>query len=138
MKRWTYQGYTEEELQRACWLRATEWMAWPAFISQPLLPILYIFYPVYAVLAVVFIAGLLWVPFRYRLASLPLAMFGCFWVRLKWATIPVGVVVLLFQKRYIAAVVALATPLLAGLLNLPGKIGIVEEKFLHSLESRTE
>jgi hypothetical protein len=134
MRLWSYQDYTEEELQRACMLRAMEWMVWPAFVSQPLLPVLYIFYPVYWVLVAVFIAGLLWMPFRYRLASLPLATLGCYWVRLKWATIPVGVVVLLYQARYIAAVVALATPLLAGTLNLPGKGGIVEEKVLVFVE----
>ncbi len=119
-----------DELQRMCWLRAVEWLAWPAFISQPLLPIFYLFYPVYWVLAAVFVAGLLWLPFRYRFVSRQLADLGCLWVRLKWVSIPIGIIALLHQRRYAAAVVTLATPWLAGLLNAPGKVGIVQARFL--------
>jgi hypothetical protein len=93
------------------------------------LPILYVFYPVYWVLAAVFIAGLLWVPFRYQFVSLQLATLGCFWVRLKWATIPIGGAVLLHQRRYMAVFVTLATPWLAGLLTVSGNVGIVERRF---------
>ena len=121
--------FTPEELQRLCWLRAVEWLGWPAFLSQPLLPILYIFYPVYWVLASLFVAGLLWLPFRYRFASLQLATLGAFWVRLKWVTIPIGTIVLLQQRRYSAVFVTLATPWLVGLLNIPGKVGTIELKF---------
>jgi hypothetical protein len=121
--------FSAEQLQRLCWLRAAEWLGWPGFLSQPLLPILYIFYPVYWVLASVFIAGLLWLPFRYQFASLQLATLGSFWVRLKWVTIPLGIVVLLHQRRYVAALVTLTTPWIVGLVNIPGKVGIVEAKF---------
>jgi membrane-bound metal-dependent hydrolase YbcI (DUF457 family) len=85
--------------------------------------------PVYEGLLLVFIASLLWVPIRYRFASLQLATLGCFWEALEWLTIPTGVMVLLFQKRYVAALFALGTPLVVGLLGIPGKIGIVEARF---------
>jgi len=121
--------FTPEELQRVCWVRAIEWLAWPAFLSQPLLPILYTLYPVYWVVAAITAAGLFWLPFRYHLVSLRLATLGCFWVRLKWITIPIGVFVLLRQGRFVAAAIALGTPWISGLLNIPGEIGVVERKF---------
>jgi hypothetical protein len=128
MRLFNFYQFSPEELQRLCWLRAIEWLTWPGFLSQPLLPILYIFYPVYGVLALAFIADLLWLPFRHHLVSLQLATLGCFWVRLKWVTIPIGVIFLLHQRRYAAAFAALATPWFAG-LPIPGKVGIVETKF---------
>jgi hypothetical protein len=38
-------SYTEPELQRWLHLRAIEWAAWPAFITQPVVPILFMFFP---------------------------------------------------------------------------------------------
>lgn len=128
MRFFHFYQFTPEELHRLCWLRAVEWIGWPGFLSQPLLPILYIFYPVPSVLASVFVAGLLWLPIRYRFVSLQLATVGAFWVKLKWVTIPLGVIVLLRQSRYVAALVAFATPWIAGFINLPGQVGIVEEE----------
>jgi len=57
-----FNSFTPDELTRLCWLRAVEWLAWPAFLSQPLLPILYIFYSIYMVWIAVFLVGLLWLP----------------------------------------------------------------------------
>lgn len=133
--------FTQDELTRLCWLRAVEWLAWPAFMSQTLLPILYLFYPVYWVLLGVMIVCFIWLPIRHRLASFRLATIGCLFVRLKWATIPAGIVLLLMQERYLTAAIALATPWLAAYLNFPAQIvasrvgypseiGIVQERFL--------
>jgi hypothetical protein len=133
---------TPDELTRVCWLRAVEWLAWPAFLSQPLLPVLYIFYPAYWVLLAVVVLGFLWLPLRHRFASMQLATLGSFWVRLKWITIPVGLFVLFRESRYIAIAVTLATPWLASVLNAPAQlaaawigkspsqIGVVQGKFL--------
>lgn len=133
--------FTVGELTRLCWLRAVEWLAWPAFISQTLLPVLYIFYPAYWVLLGVIVVCFLWLPIRHRFASFRLATIGCFFVRLKWATIPTGIFCLLRERRFVAAAVALATPWLASYLNFPAQmaaavaghpseIGTVQEKFL--------
>jgi hypothetical protein len=131
---------------RACWLRAVEWIAWPAFLSQPLLPVLYLFYPVYWVLLVVVILSFLWLPLRHRFASLQLATLGCLWVRLKWATVPVALIVLLKERRFVAAVLTLATPWMASLLNAPAQlmmawigrspshVGTVQQKFIETAE----
>ena len=127
-----FASLTPEELTRFCWLLAVEWLACPAFLSQPVLPILYIFYPIYKVLIAVFLVGLLWLPIRYNFVSVQLAALGAFWVRMKWITIPIGVFVLFRQGRYVALAVALLTPWIAGLLNFPGKVGVVQERFLES------
>ena len=114
-------------------------------LSQPLLPILYIYFPVYWVLLGVILLGFAWLPFRYRFASLQLATLGCYWVHLKWLTIPIGLFVLFRQGRYLAFAVALATPWMAALLNAPAQfiaaagkspsqIGIVQERFLQLAE----
>ena len=127
-----FNSFTPDELTRLCWLRAVEWLAWPAFLSQPLLPILYIFYSIYMVWIAVFLVGLLWLPIRYNFVNLQLAALGAFWVRLKWVTIPIGVFVLFRQGRYTAVAVALLTAWITGLLNFPGKVGVVQQKFLES------
>jgi hypothetical protein len=80
----------------------------------------------------VVLVGLLWLPIRYNFVSVQLAGLGAFWVRMKWVTIPIGVFVLFRQGRYVAVTVALLTPRLTGLLNAPGKVGVVQQKFLDS------
>jgi hypothetical protein len=137
-----FDQFTPDELKRVCWLRAVEWLAWPAFLSQPLLPIFYLYSQVYWVLLAVVLLGFLWLPLRHRFASLQLATLGSFWVRLKWATIPIGLVFLFHERRYTAMAVTLATPVLASWLNAPAQllaawvgkspaqIGIVQQRFL--------
>jgi len=80
----------------------------------------------------VFLVGLLWLPIRYNFVNLQLATLGAFWARLKWVTIPIGVFVLFRQGRYTAVAFALLTPWIIGLLNFPGKIGVVQQKFFES------
>ena len=124
-----FDQFSPSELQRLLHLRAIEWVVWPAFLSQPVLPLLYTIIPVHEGLLLVFIVSLLWVPIRYRFVSLQLATLGCFWELLEWLTIPAGVIFLLTQKRFVAALFALGTPLIVGLLGIPGKVGIVEAMF---------
>ena len=100
-----YADFTPDELARLCWLRAVEWLAWPAFLSQPLLPILYVYYPVRQALMVTVLAGFVWILIRYNFMNLRLADLGCLWVRLKWITIPIGCLLLLRQGRYAAVVI---------------------------------
>jgi hypothetical protein len=140
-----FDTYAPEEITRFCWLRAVEWIAWPAFLSQPLLPILYVYHPVYWVLLGAILAGFLWLPLRHRFASLQLATMGCLWVRVKWLTIPVALFVLFQQRRYMTVALTLATPWLASILNAPAQlvaaiaqspsqVGIVQRKFLDYAE----
>lgn len=141
MRLFRFTQFSSGELTNLCWFRAVEWIAWPAFLSQPLLPLFYIYYPVYWVLLVVVLISFSWLPFRHRVASLQLATLGCFWVRLKWIAIPIAIFFLVRQNRYLAIVLTLATPIAVSLLNAPAQllaaiahrpaqIGIVQKKFL--------
>ncbi len=80
----------------------------------------------------VFLTGLLWLPIRYNFMSVQLAAFGSLWVRLKWITIPIAMFILFRQGRYVAVAIALLTPWIVGLLNFPGKVGVVQQKFVES------
>jgi hypothetical protein len=134
-------GWTEAELAQACHLRALEWAAWPAFISQPLIPLLYLRYAWWAVLLVVMGATLAWEPFCTRIANIRIATFGVFFSKIKWASIPVACLVLLVKGHVAVAVLALCTPLLVGLLRAPFSflriqsppLGPIEIRFLAQL-----
>lgn len=134
-------GWTEAELAQACHLRALEWAAWPAFISQPLIPLLYLRYAWWAVLLVVMGATLAWEPFCTRIANIRIATSGVFFSKIKWGTIPVACLVLLVKGHVAVAVLALCTPLLVGLLRAPFSflriqsppLGPIEIRFLAQL-----
>ena len=109
--------FTDEENLRRCWLRAVEWMAWSAFVSQPVLPILYLFWPWYSVLASVIAVGLLWRIVRFPLASQKLATWGCLFVRLKWIVIPVMAAFYGYSSQWLLLALTLLGPLMAGILG---------------------
>src|SRR4029450_9215815 len=67
--------YGEPELQRWLHLRAIEWAAWPAFVTQPVIPILFIFFPVLSVIGIL-IADFIWRFIRYSFVSPSLADAG--------------------------------------------------------------
>ena len=126
-------GYTDEENLRWAWLRAVEWAAWPAFISQPLLPLLYLYFPVWQVVVVVFCASALWALVRYHFVSPGLATASCLYVRLKWITIPVCAIIAIWKQHYLVAAAIAFVPLYAGVLGIPGKIGVLQRQFMHRL-----
>lgn len=111
-------SFSDDENARACALRSGEWGKWPAFISQPLVPVLYLVYPWIWVLASVLVLNAVWIPFRYRLASIQLATAGALFARLKWITIPVAAIVCLLHKEYFVAVLSLLTPIIMPMLGM--------------------
>lgn len=90
---------------RECWLRATEWLSWPTFISQPLTPILFIFYPWYFVIAGIFLADVLWAGIRYKYVNLSAARAAVpFVAYAKWPA-AIGTAIYLFAHHtYFAGV----------------------------------
>jgi hypothetical protein len=128
-------GFTPEQTLRLAWLRAAEWMAWPAFISQPLLPILYLFWPWYYVLSWVALATLMWRAIRYRFLSYRLAAAGCFFVRLKWPVMLVVTIYFALHHEYFLAVLALCSPLVSMALSAlsPGMVGAVQRRIVGEL-----
>src|SRR5438093_997011 len=120
------ESYSEPEIQRWLHVRAIEWTAWPSFITQPLVPILIVFFPWYQVVLGVFLLGIIWCPVRYSLVSPRLAQIALFFVLLKWPTSLGSAIYLFVHGSYLSGAVALLWPLLAGLIGIPGKIGVVE------------
>ena len=119
--------FTEHELQRWLWLRSVEWANWPAFLSQPLLPILVIFFWWPYVLGGVVIIDLLWALVRYSFVSPRLSKIACLLVA--WFNWPlaIGSAIYLFMlKSWLAAILALLWPLLAGLVCVPAQVGRIE------------
>src|SRR5437773_10007994 len=99
----TFDTYTDGEIRRWLWLRAVEWAAFPAYLSQPVAPILFIFYPWYFVILCIFILGVLWCFVRYSFVSPSLAgavVVPVVW--LKWPT-AIGSSIYLFWHHQIAA-----------------------------------
>lgn len=128
-------GYTPDQIMRLSWLRAAEWLAWPAFISQPILPILYLFWPWYYVWAGLALANLLWRFVRYTFVNYTLATLGCLFVRLKWPVMLILGVYFLAHREYLLAVLSFATPLVAMMMITlsTGMVGVVQRKFIDEL-----
>ena len=125
-----FTGYTEEEMIRWLWLRAVEWESFPAFISQPIAPILFIFFPWYYVLLVIFVLGVLWCFIRYSFVSVTAAAVACMTVIwLKWLSAIGSSIYLFIHHQIVAGIVALLWPLLAGLVQIPGKAGVIQLAF---------
>ena len=123
----SFETYTDDEVRRWLWLRAIEWGAFPAYLSQPVAPILFIFYPWYFVILWIFILGVLWCFFRYSFVSPGLA--GAVVVPVVWLKWPAAVgssVYLFWHHQIVAGVFALIWPLVASFTGLPAKIGVIE------------
>ena len=125
---------TPELFQRWIWLRAVEWLNWPAFLSQLVVPILLIFFSWIYVLAAVVLLGIVWSTMRYRFVWVaPLNSAANIVTWLKWP-IAVGSAAYLFIHDQIGvALLALLWPMLAGLIGVPGKIGLVEQAIVTNI-----
>jgi hypothetical protein len=104
-------NYSDEELAALCRLRAIEWSNWPAFLSIAAAPILFVFCGITPVLLAIAAASLAWRYFRVRWVSLPAAIVGCTFEKLKYVTIPVGCCVLLWRHQWGSTLFAAFTPL---------------------------
>jgi hypothetical protein len=109
-----------------CYLRAVEWQEWPAFVAQPIVPILYLYHPWWKILLSVIVLNLLWSTVRTHVISLPLAIVGMLFVRLKWVAIPI--VAFLFARLHLwfGCLLTLATPIVLPLVGeiTPKPIGL--------------
>ena len=122
-----FHGYTEDEIKRWLWLRAIEWGAFPAYLSQPVAPILFIFYHWYFVVLGVVALGLIWCFFRYSFVSVGLSsavVLPVVW--LKWPAAVGSSIYLFVHYQHAAGVVALLWPLVASFTGVPGQIGVIE------------
>lgn len=125
-----FANWTEAQVKRWLWLRAVEWAAFPAYVSQPLVPIMFIFFPWYWVIATVVVLGILWSLIRYSYVNVTIANIAC--ILVVWAKWPcaIGSTIYLFlHHQPIPGLVALLWPLLGGFIGVPGKVGVIELAF---------
>lgn len=123
---WYANNHSDDENTRWAWLRAVEWINWPIFVSQPIVPVLLYLWPT------------LWLPITFgvvvlnvawqlgvlrRFVSVPLADFGCVFVRLKWFTCPAMAYLLWANSLPYHAFAALFWPvavlLILTIINVP-------------------
>jgi hypothetical protein len=108
-----YRTYTNEELALWAHLRALEWFAWPAFVSQPIVPVLLAIFQSWLVLAAFFVIDVLWRFICHRAVHVGLSQLGVFVARTGWVFAVGSAIYLFFQHRYVLAIVALLWPLIA-------------------------
>jgi hypothetical protein len=130
----TLSTWTDAEIRRWLHLRAIEWCVFPSFATQPLVPIMFIFFAWYWVIAAVVALDILWSVIRYSYVNVAVARNACLFVAFaKWPCAVGSAIYLFIHRQFVAGLIALFWPLLAGFIPLPGKIGIIELAFAKKL-----
>ena len=134
---------SQEEMQRACLLRAMEWGYMPLFATQALVPASFLFVKWwYAPIALV-LASWLWHPVKYAFASYRVATFFCYLncALVRW---PVALGFALYfglNGQHIVALVSLLWPIIVLVLmwfTPSSKTGILEAIFARQLMQQGE
>ncbi len=125
-----YETWKSAEINRMLFLRAIEWVVWPAFLSPLYVPILLTLCPWWKTFLTLFAADLIWCLFRDRIHNIALANFAA--IAVKWVGLPTCIIcsiVLICQKRYGTAVLSFLMPFISGFLGIPGNIGLAKLNF---------
>lgn len=136
--KWNPFENTFEENVRWCFLRATEWDAYPIFLSQPIAPILFVFFPWYWVILAIVVLNWAWQPLRYKCVNLTVANIACLLVTFPKYPIGVGVGIYLWTRgQHLPAVLSTFWPFVAGFLFLtagpPGNLERMQKLFMDKL-----
>jgi hypothetical protein len=129
---------SEVELKRFVSLRAIEWANWPLFVSQPVIPIATIFLNWWWVIGGIYFVNILWSTIKYRSFSLPAAMAGVFFVRLRWITVGIAGLYFTVIQNYSLAFLAVLWPILSGLIVFPGKLIRIRHLIAESMGHTSE
>jgi hypothetical protein len=122
---------TPEEFKRFLHLRAVEWANWPSFLSPLYLPVALIFLSWPVVLIGQVILGVIWCTMRYARPDIEAATRWAIRVqKFKWIVAVVGFLGLAVQRQPILACIALAWPLVSGVLFFGGEVGKIDQGFL--------
>lgn len=101
-----FSEWTEDEIEKYTWLRAIEWLAFPAFISAGIGAwLLLIMNPVYAIV-VIGTSNFIWSYLAVRFTSLRLAGIGVLINKLKFITSPVLLIYFIVHQNYILGIIA--------------------------------
>ncbi len=120
-------------------LRAIEWIAFPAFVSQPLVPILLLKFRWYEIIIGLILAAFIWNPIKCRFVNIPLASASAIFVKvMKWPlTIGMGVF-FLFKGMWLNATISFCWTLIVfGVVpfyaSLSKGIGYYELRFMQKM-----
>ena len=121
-------NWTNAEIQKWLLLRAIEWSAFPAFVSQPLVPIMFLLFSWYWVIATVIVLNILWSRIRYSYVNIAVARMAChFVVFAKWPFAIGSAIYLFIHGQFVPGLIGLFCPLLAGWITIPGgKVVVIE------------
>lgn len=130
---WDPLKHTYEENLQWSWLRAVEWGAWPAFLSQPIIPLFLPFIAWWELIGIVIILTALWSFVSYRYVSISLVIGGLYFVLLKWIVCPLVIIYLITKHIYGLAVLAFIWPFLAGFLGTGSQNKRIQNMFMAKL-----
>jgi hypothetical protein len=133
---WNPHEHTNQENQQWSVLRAMEWEALPAFISQPIVPVLLIFFQWYFIIGAVLVASWLWAIVRHSFVSIVLSEIAYGFVKLRWLTVPCTSIYLFFNGSYFLGIVVLLWVALAAAIGFTvpgGKSSVIQRMFLASM-----
>ena len=133
---WNPIDHTNEENLRWSWLRAVEWGIWPAFLSSPVVPLLLPFFKLWKIVSVVAILTILWAFIRYKYVNVSWAIFGVYFVFLKWISCPLAAIYLSLKHNYVLAILSLIWPILTPLFSAfvgGTQIGVIQKMFMKKL-----
>lgn len=116
---WNPEDHLDEENIRWAFLRAHEWRHWPLFVSQPIVPVLLCFYPcVLVVLSLTLLTFAWWFSVASKFTPNTSIDGAVYFTKLKLIVSPV-MAIDIWQNGYpIAAVLALAWPVLGNVMVL--------------------
>ena len=131
---WRPIDHSDQENIQWAYLRAVEWVAWPSYLSQPVVPLLLLFYPWWAVVGSLTALNVGWAAVRYRGVHLAAVYWGPLFVKMKWITMSVAVVLLVRSGHAALAILSLVWCLgLAAAFAVPGQIGRVQSQLMHEM-----
>jgi len=110
---WTPSEHSFEENAYWARLRAIEWKAFPAFISQPIASVLLLGFNWYVIMIGIILAAFVWRPIRWRFISIPIASASAIFVAFtKWPLTIVMGAFFLYKSMWLNSFIAFFWPLL--------------------------
>jgi hypothetical protein len=115
---WTPSEHSFEENAQWAWLRAIEWKAFPAYVSQPIVPVLLLGFNCYVIMIGIILAAFLWRPIRWRFISIPISSTSAIFVGFtKWPSAIAMGIFFLYKSMWLNSFVSFFWPLLVIIVS---------------------
>jgi hypothetical protein len=136
---WTPSEHPFDE--NAAWarLRAIEWKAFPAFISQPIVPVLLLGFSWYVIVIGIVLSAFIWRLIRWRFISIPIASAAAIFVAfMKWPLAVAMAIFFIFKGLWLNSIISFSWPLLVVLVSYayaggPKGLGDYEVRFMQEM-----